>query len=243
MHLPDLPCFYVPEVEKTSEPQLMASEEAHHAVSVLRLKTGDSLLATNGKGLLAEARIEEATRKKLSFTVTNWLLVQDINPYSGVLLIGALRNRDRLEWLVEKCTEVGVNTILVTKTDRSGAHKINMARLNKTAISALKQSRKAFLPNIIEGRNLEEALAQVETKQKFIATCFGENTAHLNQTISHESACIAIGPEGDFTEEEVIKAENLGFKQCSLGEERFRSETAALFAVICHNLSNTRKNS
>lgn len=242
MQLPDLPCFYTPEMTKRSEPQVMPSEEAHHAVSVLRLKAGDNVLCTNGKGLLGRAKIEEATRKKLSFSITDWLLVEESNPYKGVLLIGSLRSRDRLEWLIEKSTEVGINTILAVKTARSSSYKVNLPRLVKTAISAIKQSRKAFLPAIESIDSFEKALDQIATDQKFIATCFGDDVPHLNEVISSKSVCIAIGPEGDFTPEEVIKAENLGFKQCSLGQERFRSETAALFAVICHNLSNTRKN-
>ena len=217
------PLFYQPLLSEgiTS----LDNDEAHHA-KVLRLSANDEILVTNGKGLMVTARISE----KNSFTI----LEQKTNPRpcSVNLFVAPTKNADRVEWLVEKATEIGVASITPVHCTRNERKNINHDRLLKMAISAMKQSQQAWLPDIKELTPFKDIFAK-KFDQSFIAYVDHSNPDQLkNLAKAGGSYGLLIGPEGDFTAEEINLAIAHHWKKVSLGPTRLRTETAALVGVL-----------
>lgn len=228
--------FYTPDIESRAE---LPEEEAAHAVRVLRLQAGDEVMLTDGKGNFYQAEISTATPKRC---LVNLLEKQPQAPlWSGHLHIALAptKNMDRMEWLAEKATEIGLDELTFLNCRYSERKVIKTERITKILVSAIKQSLKARLPRLNEMIAFQQFITQPFEGQKFIAHCHPGEKALLKEVIRKgENALVLIGPEGDFSEEEVEQALAQGFVPISLGRSRLRTETAALVACHILNLQN-----
>lgn len=217
----------------------LTEDESKHAIRVLRLKKGDELQLTDGKGTHAIAIITNDNPKKCELEITrrnNW---QRNRNYTLNIIVAPTKNMERIEWFIEKAVEIGIDDITFIETENSERIKINMERCEKIAISAMKQSKQWFLPKIHPVQKLSELLQKnnFENNHNYIAWCEVEKTQLLSTQLSKLSEnpkpiTILIGPEGDFTASEVKLAQQIGFIPVSLGNNILRTETAALFACM-----------
>lgn len=227
--------FYQPKLSEGIT--LLDNEEAHHA-KVLRLSVNDRIEVTDGKGLLFHATITSMEKHTCEFEVTMIHNPVSRRPSSIHLFVAPTKNSDRIEWLVEKLTEIGVASITMMKCERSERKNINHDRLVKMAVSAMKQSQQAWLPEIHELTSISE-IVKKKFDQQFIAYVDHSNPDQLkNLATPGKSYGLLIGPEGDFTNEEINLAIDNNWKKVSLGPTRLRTETAALTGVLTLVLVN-----
>lgn len=228
--------FYTPDIQTRSE---LPEEEAAHAVRVLRLQAGDEVTLTDGQGNFYRAEISTATPKRCLVKI---LETQPQAPlWQGHLHIALAptKNMDRTEWFAEKATEIGIDELTFLNCRFSERKVIKTERIAKILVSAIKQSLKARLPRLNEMTDFNKFIARPFSGQKFIAHCYeGEKVLLKDAVRRGEDALVLIGPEGDFSEEEVGKAIENGFIPISLGKSRLRTETAALVACHLLNLQN-----
>jgi 16S rRNA (uracil1498-N3)-methyltransferase len=227
MHL-----FYTPEFElNEGEYYSLNKEESTHCIKVLRLREKDTICLTNGLGRFVFAEISDANPKNCSFLVNQ---VQDDygkRDFKVHIAIAPTKNINRMEWFLEKAVEMGIDKISFFIGEHSERTSIKRERLEKIMISALKQSLKAYMPELNENADYKELIKSCESK-KFIAYCKPEGRTNIKESYQKgEDVLILIGPEGDFSEKEVELALNNGFQAITLGESRLRTETAALFAL------------
>ena len=216
MHL-----FYKPDLEENS---LLEGDEFHHCVTVLRHQEGDKVYLTNGKGLMAEVRIDSVTKWALQFSSIKETQ-NEPKPFRVHLFICPTKNFDRMEWMVEKAAEIQVDEITFMITQNSERLKANMGRLEKKVVSALKQSKGAWKTQLHELKPYEKVFPALEGPS-FIAYV-EEKQQLLSQSIqTGTSVNLLIGPEGDFTPEEVQLAQSVGVVPVSLGQSVLRTETA-----------------
>ncbi|MDR2835231.1 MAG: 16S rRNA (uracil(1498)-N(3))-methyltransferase [Bacteroidales bacterium] len=221
--------FYVPEILETLS---LNEEESKHCSKVLRLKIGDIIHITDGKGNLFQTEIQKISAKqtfiKIIETIPNFGKI----PYSLHIAIAPTKNIERIEWFVEKATEIGINEITPLICDNSERKIIKIDRLNKIIESAMKQSYKTFHPKINETINFQNFMRNIpNSDQKFIAYCENVDKKYLGNIIKKTaSVLILIGPEGDFSEKEIEIANQNKFSIVSLGNSRLRTETAAMVA-------------
>lgn len=228
--------FYTPDIQNSNE---LPEEEAAHAIRVLRLQTGDEVMLTDGQGNFYRAEISTATNKRCLVRVLETIVQEPL--WSGYLHIAMAptKNMDRTEWFAEKATEIGFDELTFLNCRFSERRVIKTERISKILISAIKQSLKARLPKLNEMTDFDRFIAQPFNGQKFIAHCYEGEKPLLKDIIRKgENALVMIGPEGDFSEEEVEKAIGQGFQPISLGRSRLRTETAALVACHILNLEN-----
>lgn len=240
----DLPLFYAPDITTNG---LLPEEEAVHAQRVLRLTIGDNIQVTDGKGTAWLAEIEDINKKHCHVRLTEELSYEQYWQGEITLCIAPTKSIDRMEWLLEKAVEIGINRIILLKSKHSERKHINIERLNKIMIGAMKQSQKASLPTLIAHSTFEEALKLTEDSSQLIFHCRDCSTTLKAKVLPHvatigEDVSLFIGPEGDFTEEEIVLAQQRGATPCTLGASRLRTETAALSALQwVHILQTTRK--
>jgi 16S rRNA (uracil1498-N3)-methyltransferase len=209
-------------------------EESRHCTKVLRKKSGDSIDITDGKGLFYHAIIEDTTTHQCTFRIESRRSEPPRNFYLHIV-ISPTKNPDRTEWFVEKAVEIGVDEITFIECARTERIRLRTERISKLAVSAMKQSLKATLPKINDTLRLTDFLKQQSDTDKFIAFVDEENPLHLKHAATPGNATsILIGPEGDFSHEELSTALSAGYKKVSLGKSRLRTETAGL--VACHTL-------
>jgi 16S rRNA (uracil1498-N3)-methyltransferase len=216
------------------------SSEATHIAKALRLKSGDKIELTNGKGGLFTAELH-VVKHHVSASVVEEKNATDIQ--SGLHLgIAPTKNADRIEWLVEKAVELGVGEVSLIHCAHSERSRFSLDRIHRVAIAALKQSRRTYLPEIRELQEFSHWITKVNSTHRFIAHCIDSMPRELLKHVlsDQDSVCIAIGPEGDFAESEVRSALNAGFKSVSLGSARLRTETAALAAVHTYSLHHQK---
>ena len=208
------------------------AHEHRHAIIALRYKAGDPIAFTNGKGLRCEGFIENVRKDSFTAQISSQETVEQ-KP-ALLLACGIIKSSDRMEWMVEKCTECGVKGIYFVATQASERTRLNLDRLRKTSIAALKQSHGAWLPQL-EEVNWKTLLA-LPLSDKYIAALGETPGSNLQQLQPIDSAdrLILIGPEGDFTSEEVQQATAAGYKLLSLGSLVLRTETAAMVAAAHH---------
>lgn len=214
----------------------MSPEESHHVLDVLRKIKGDSILVTNGVGDLFQCRITSILVKQCEVIIENFQHFE--RPGNEIQLgISVLKTSERMEWLVEKATEIGVQCIQFFVSDRSERKNLNLNKLIHVAIGAMKQSGRCWLPKISGPLKFKEILS-TDCPHKFIA-CLEEikPVPLLQASRGSQSSMILIGPEGDFTNQEMQLARSLGFRPVTLGQYTLRSETAALVAIQTLNLS------
>lgn len=220
---------------------MLSEEESHHCLQVLRLENGTAVEITDGAGHLWLGTVHAFSKKKAAIHLTTLLEHQEKNPAKCALAVALTKNHDRLEWLIEKATESGLTDFYPLLTKRTERVKIRIDRLEKIAVSAMKQSLRLWKPVIHEPITFDQLLTlPLPEVRKCLAHCesFPERTA-LTQTYQKGQNCmIAIGPEGDFTPEEIQAAIQEDFNSISLGEARLRVETAALAACNWIYLSN-----
>ena len=230
--------FYTPDIETSCE---MPDEEAGHCLRVLRLGIGDEVMLTDGKGSFYKAVISAATNKRCQLKVIE-VLPQE-KGWNGWLHVAMAptKNMDRTEWFAEKATEIGFDELTFLNCRFSERKIIKTERIEKILVSAVKQSLKASKPVLNEMVDFNKFISQDFKGQKFICHCYeGEKKLLKEALVPGEDALILIGPEGDFSEEEVVKALSLGFQPVSLGKSRLRTETAALVATHTLNLFNQK---
>lgn len=230
--------FYVPNVQDNGE---LPEEEAMHALRVLRLKSGDEIMLTDGIGNFYKAEITVAATRKCVFKLLETIPQTPIWRGHLHLVVSPTKMMERMEWLVEKATEIGFDRISFINCDNSERRVIKVKRLEKIAVSAMKQSRKAWKPIIDEIVSFNELVAESTEGLRYIAHCYEEIKKvdlfnQLSISDKDEDVTVFIGPEGDFSLSEVKKAIDAGFVSVSLGESRLRTETAALYSVMMANL-------
>lgn len=210
-------------------------EESRHLIRSLRKKLNDKVHITNGKGEVFEATIVDDNMNACILNITKLAEVKFQTNYELHIAISPLKNKDRFEWFVEKASEIGISSITPIKCVRSEKTNIKIERLERIALSAMKQSLKTKLPKINKLTDFEEFIsAQTDDFNKFIAWCETDKEELFSNMEIGKKTLILIGPEGDFTNEEVELALKKGFKPISLGQSRFRTETAAVLA--CHTV-------
>ena len=232
--------FFAPDIATVPE---LPEEESQHCTRVLRLKTGDIITITDGKGFFYTASIIDAHPKHCRVQITKQWPQTPIRTFSIHIAVAPTKSMDRMEWFVEKATEVGIDTITLLHCLHSERKEIKLQRLTKIAVSAMKQSQKAFLPKINSMIDFQKFMSQDFNGIKMIAHCAETSITSVNP-VSKKSvnsvykpnrhALVLIGPEGDFSQEEINAALSAGFVPVSLGENRLRTETAAL--VACHSI-------
>lgn len=221
--------FYAPEIAVCPE---LPEEESGHAVRVLRHVEGDEIEVVDGQGTWYHCRITAAHHKHCSVEILSSR--QDKHWIYGVeLAVAPTKNLDRMEWFLEKATEMGLDRFIPLKCRFSERKELKTERMQKIAISAMKQSLKATLPHIDEMTDIKSFLCEPFDGQKFIAHCFADQPRLLlsKQIKVGEKVRVLIGPEGDFSPEEIALAIDNGYQPISLGEQRLRTETAALASV------------
>jgi 16S rRNA (uracil1498-N3)-methyltransferase len=230
---PAMHLFYLPDVN--IHLNLLGKEESWHCVRVLRLAEGDKISLTDGKGNWFDCVIEEPDPKHCRVRVINTR--QDPEPHPLLhIAIAPTKSNDRLEWFLEKSTEIGISEITPLLTEHSERMKVKTERMEKVMIAAMKQSLKAWLPLIHEPVKFAQLVQQPFKGQKFIAYCEKEKTVELKDIYRPgEDAMILIGPEGDFSPAEVELAEKNGFIAVAMGRSRLRTETAGI--VACHTIN------
>ena len=232
--------FYNPELNNETRQIAFSGEESKHIAKVLRKKKGDLIMVTNGTGWLFEATLETASPASCEATITN--SQKFIQPMHWLhLAVAPTKNSDRFEWLLEKATEIGVNEITPVICERSERKTVKAERLIRIMESAMKQSKRVYLPKLNPAIRLSEFLDQEHPGLRFIAHCHEEEKLELKRRVAPDKdITILIGPEGDFSDAEVDLAYEKGFYPVSLGEARLRTETAAVVACATVNLINTR---
>ncbi|HET8859151.1 16S rRNA (uracil(1498)-N(3))-methyltransferase [Marivirga sp.] len=211
-------------------------EESKHCIKVLRKQLGDEIQIIDGKGTFYKAKISNVNHKKCEFEVFE--KINDKKPtIHRHLAIAPTKNLDRMEWLVEKATEIGIDEISFLECQNSERNILKLDRLEKKVVSAMKQSIKAYQPRLNELRKFKDFISSPNAKNKYIAFVDFDNPLHFKtQLRKQEDALILIGPEGDFTKEEIELARQNGFVSVSLGNSRLRTETAGIVAIHLMNL-------
>ena len=229
--------FYVPNI---SGAEIFLNEaESKHAIKVRRLSNGDTIQFVDGKGGFYKAEISDANPKKCRLTIKNTQTDSWKKDFYLHIAIAPTKNIDRFEWFLEKATEIGINEITVLLTEHSERKTVKTERLEKILISAMKQSIKAYLPILNETTHFHDLILSTTCKNKFIAHCNEGEKIHLKNTVKKgEDVLVLIGPEGDFSIEEVKFAKEHGFQEISLGNSRLRTETAGVIACHIVNLAN-----
>jgi 16S rRNA (uracil1498-N3)-methyltransferase len=229
--------FYVPNIAGT---EINLDEtESKHAIRVLRLNVGNQVQIVDGTGGFYEAEITDANQKKCRLSIVNSKLEFGKRNFHLHIAIAPTKNIDRFEWFLEKATEIGIDEITPLLTSHSERKTVNPERLEKILVSAMKQSLKAYLPKLNGLTSYKNLIINNKTENKFIAYCDEIQKTHLKELIIRaKDTLILIGPEGDFSPEEVKLAIENGFKVVSLGESRLRTETAGIVACHIVNLVN-----
>lgn len=229
--------FYTPDIDTCPE---LPEEEAGHCLRVLRLGVGDEVMLTDGKGFFYKAVISAATGKRCQVKVVEKIEQEKFWKGHLHLAMAPTKNMDRIEWFAEKATEIGFDELSFLNCRFSERKVIKTERIEKIVVSAMKQSLKARKPIVNEMTDFAKFMQRDFQGQKFIAHCYEGEKPLLKEVLRPgEDALVLIGPEGDFSPEEVQKAEALGFQPISLGKSRLRTETAALVAVHMMNLFNS----
>jgi len=236
-----LPFFYKEDVDLTTKQVVLDEDTSKHMVQVLRMKNGAQLQLTNGKGALFTCEITDDNRKKCAvsiLTITNYQL----STINIAIAISLIKNNTRFEWFLEKATEIGVTEIIPLICERTEKTTFKLERMKGILVSAMLQSQQTWLPVLHEPIKFAALIKQSNQQQKFIAHCIDENdkerlsakliNSRNERDVPHlTSKLILIGPEGDFTKEEIEIALRNTFIPVALGATRLRTETAGIVAA------------
>lgn len=238
--------FYAPNIDDSNE-YTLSEEESKHCVRVLRLKTGDTIRIIDGKGGQYQAQIKDDSAKKCTVEITETKKNVGKKDFHLHIAIAPTKNIERLEWFLEKATEIGIDEITPLICEHSERTVIKTERLNKVLIAAMKQSYKAYLPKLNEATKFSDLIQEPFTGQKFISHCrtvkYNENgnkDHYLKNVYSAgNDVLILIGPEGDFSEQEIKTANDKGCHDAILSDSRLRTETAGIVACQVINFINS----
>lgn len=227
-----LPFFYIDDFDGTRKSLVLNEENSRHIVQVLRMKAQEHLHLTDGKGNLLTATIINNHKKHCEVSVTEVAFIEKNLPETAIA-ISLLKNNNRFEWFLEKATELGINTIIPLICSRTEKEKIRIERLQSILISAMLQSRQTWLPQLQAPVQFKHFIGNekfITASKKFMAHCVANEKRQL-QNLSKNNSIILIGPEGDFTEEEIELALQHNYQAVSMGNTRLRSETAGIVAA------------
>ena len=222
----------------TEKEIILSAEESKHTTKVLRKKEGDILHFTDGKGGFYKAEITLADSRKCRLTIISSEQKPKQHNYHLHIAIALTKNMDRFEWFLEKACEIGIDEITPIICERSERKLIKTQRCNRILLSAMKQSLKFHLPKLNEAITLKDVLKQDFEGNKYIAHCEDGEKKELKQEKVAAKTLILIGPEGDFSTNEINMALQNNFKAVSLGKTRLRTETAGIVAVNLINFKN-----
>ncbi len=236
--------FFYPNLSSTYI--TLPEEESKHCIKVLRKKIGNELILIDGKGLEAITEIVDDNAKKCVLKTKIINKKYKSKKYSLHIIISPTKNFDKMEWMIEKCVEIGIDEITFIETKNSERNKVNFERCEKIAISSIKQSKQYWLPKINGITKYDEAIKSTaaENEIRLIAWCEAETVLTINKYIDIENDAnkqitILIGPEGDFTPHEINIAKQAHFIPISLGKNILRTETAAVYVAtavsVLHN--------
>lgn len=209
----------------------LPAEESHHCLRVLRFRHGDSLIVTNGRGLMLRGELSDENPAGAAVRSTQVLKSSDQKKYNLHIAISPLKNASRFDWFVEKAVELRVSKITPLICGRTERKNVRIDRLNKIALESMKQSMFEFLPVVDEPVYFNEFVKNSDNgTARYIASC-SEGHKHLLKDEEHNKILVLIGPEGDFCEDEVQFAQGQGFVHLSLGDSRLRTETAGIYVA------------
>lgn len=227
--------FYTPDIHDSHQQFVLSEEESKHAVRVLRLGVGEEIYIVNGIGDLFRAKIIDAHPKRTTLDIVDVQKEYQRPSYHLHVAVAPTKSMDRLEWFLEKATEVGIQEVTPLICEHSERKEVKVERLNKVVIAAMKQSLKAYLPQINEPVAFSKFLQQQDGGgvSKCIAHCVDAEKKYLSTLCQPNGKyLILVGPEGDFSATEIQQALDAGFEPISLGNARLRTETAALAATL-----------
>lgn len=219
---------------------LLEGEEAHHLLKVLRHREGDTVTITDGKGSLFTTRIIDGDTKKCKLEIISQNKIDTEKKYSLHIAIAPTKNSDRFEWFLEKSTELGIDEVTPIVCQHSERRIIKEERLEKVLVAAMKQSLKRFLPALHPLKKFQEFIKEIREPQRYICTMNADDLL-INRYDPLEKTLILIGPEGDFSQEEIDLAVKHGFVPVSLGTTRLRTETAGIMACATLAIANQRE--
>lgn len=225
--------FYLPDAQigTVSFPE----DESKHIVRVLRMREGDGFCVTDGKGNMYDAELIDAHPKRATVNLSNQRRGYDVRDFRVSIAIAPTKLNERTEWFLEKATEIGIDEVKLFSSYHSERRTVNLERFKKIVVSAMKQSVKSKMPQLDEMVSFDKLVRQDFAGQKFIAWIDEDVNEQLCDLYKKgENALVLIGPEGDFSKEEVALAKDNGFIPVSLGDARLRTETAAV--VACHTI-------
>lgn len=233
MHL-----FYTPDIE--GDIYALNPEESKHCIRVLRLEKGDEVALIDGRGGYYTGVITSVGSKRCEIEVIREVTGYGKRPFHLHIAIAPTKNIDRIEWMLEKCTEIGAEEFTMLRTTHSERKEVKNERLEKVIVAAMKQSLKAYMPVLNSTTDFKHFITSCPKGQRFIAHCNEGEKKRLDEVYTPGSdAVVLIGPEGDFSEEEVKSAISAGFIPVTLGESRLRTETAGI--VACHSINFLNK--
>ena len=218
----------------------LSPDESRHCVRVLRMNVGDELWVTSGDGTMCRARITSPDDKGCEVEIVERIENYQPRPFHLHIAVAPTKNNARLEWFIEKAVEIGIDRITPIICDHSERPSLKTDRLDKLALSAMKQSLRARRPVIDQPMKILDFLHNPDShSQKFVCYCSGDDRHSLRQLYTPGSdALVLIGPEGDFSDREITTALQQGFQPVTLGDSRLRTETAALYATTVLNFMN-----
>jgi 16S rRNA (uracil1498-N3)-methyltransferase len=243
-----LPSFYIPSYTAEQQDVVLDEDNSRHVIQVLRMKPGEFLQLTDGRGHLLEAEIADAHKKHCRVAIRRVLTIPP-SPATVTIAISPLKNASRFEWFLEKVTEIGVRSIVPLLCERTERQVIRADRLRSILVSAMLQSQQTWLPDLPEPQSFSRLIAQASEPLRLIAHCLEASraTASLADVVrervgsaatptapaapTSSGTMILIGPEGDFTPKEVEVALAAGYLPVSLGTNRLRTETAGVVAA------------
>jgi len=231
--------FYAPDAAVNGE---LSEDEAKHATRVLRLREGDEIFLIDGKGTFFRAEVTLTSPSRCMYEIRERIAAEREWHGRIHLAIAPTKMSDRMEWLAEKATEVGFDELTLLDCKFSERRKLRKDRLDRIVLAAVKQSRKAWLPVVNEMTAFETFVQQPLAGRKYIAHCYDEIERKdffesITQFSSHSDITVMVGPEGDFSINEVCLALDNGFESVTLGSSRLRTETAGLAAIMMSQLS------
>ena len=234
--------FYVPDAARVTE---LPDEEAVHAVRVLRMTAGDEMMLMDGEGTFYRAQVTLTSQKHCLYEIVESLPQE--RQWQGCvhLAIAPTKLMDRIEWMTEKAVEVGIDELSFLDCQFSERRSLKLPRIEKIVVSAVKQSRKAYMPQLNDLENFKTFVKRHSTGRRYIAHCYDELSRvnlfdELRKGSADEDALVLIGPEGDFSIDEVRMAVEAGFVSVDLGKSRLRTETAGLSAVMMMQLAKQK---
>lgn len=233
--------FYSPDIAETLT---LPQSDSQHCIRVLRMHVGDPVQVVDGHGYVYSCRLLDEHPKHTTVTIDHIKHCPRVWPVDVTVMVAPTKHNDRMEWLVEKLVEVGVDRIVPVKCRYSERKELNRERMEKIAVAAMKQSLKAVLPHIAPMMPLRQAVETYGATQKFVGYCDADTPRTLLSRACRPGTdtIILIGPEGDFSAEEITFLQQNGYIPVTMGDNRLRTETAALVGCDTVHIINQLAN-